>query len=217
MQNLNKTLENLREFYQGESFDINDCRPTPEAQFNSWFQNAVDAKCDEPNAFILSTVTSEHKPRARVVLLKGIQDGQFVFFTNYDSAKGDELKLNDQAAMTFLWLPLQRQIRIEGKVTKIAASASEDYFQKRPRGSQLGAIASPQSQKIASKEELEKLFQEVTSRFENSEVLPRPSHWGGYGISPDYFEFWQGRPNRMHDRIAYESSESGWNLSRLAP
>ncbi|HXH76644.1 MAG TPA: pyridoxamine 5'-phosphate oxidase [Bacteriovoracaceae bacterium] len=217
MSNLNETLENLRGNYQGAKFDIEDCNPDPELQFDFWLQNALNAKCDEPNAFVLSTVTASGKPRARVLLLKGIHNGKFVFYTNYKSSKGDEMETNSRVALTFLWLPLQRQVRIEGVVTKLSIEASEEYFKKRPRGSQLGAIASPQSKKVASRAELERLFKEAAEKFEEATILPRPPHWGGYAVSPDYLEFWQGRANRMHDRICYEKTDAGWALFRLAP
>ena len=214
--NTNETLENLRVSYRRASLDLPDCRPNPETQFESWFSDAVSSQCDEPNAFTLSTVALD-RPRARIVLLKGIHQGQFTFYTNYQSAKGRELEQNAHAAMTFLWLPLQRQVRIEGRIHKIDPKLSDDYFHKRPRGSQIGAIASPQSQKVPARADLEKLFAEAEKNFADEERLPRPSHWGGYGIVPDYFEFWQGRDNRMHDRIVYEKHENSWNLGRLAP
>ena len=217
MINLNETLENLRGSYQSAKFDIEDCQQNPELQFDFWLENAIKSHCDEPNAFVLSTVSSNHRPHARVVLLKGIHDGQFVFYTNYQSRKGTEIQDNDHVSMTFLWLPLARQVRIEGKVVKVSGESSDEYFHKRPRGSQIGAIASPQSQKVSAREDLEKLFAEVEQKFEKQEILPRPAHWGGYGVIPDYYEFWQGRNNRMHDRISYEKSETGWLLSRLAP
>lgn len=213
---INETLESLRVNYRKASLDIGDCSPHPEAQFDLWFDQAMKSSVDEPNAFVLSTAI-QNKPRARVVLLKGIQHGQFVFYTNYDSAKGQELETNAFVSMTFLWLPLQRQIRIEGMLSKVSSDLSDEYFQKRPRGSQLGAIASPQSRKVVSRSELEKLFSDTETKFSQVQKLERPSNWGGYGISPTYFEFWQGRDNRMHDRIAYEKKNQSWELSRLAP
>jgi pyridoxamine 5'-phosphate oxidase len=214
--NINETLENLRGSYRQASFDYTDCNPNPELQFDQWFENAVNSKCDEPNAFVLSTIAND-KPRARVVLLKGIHQGKFVFYTNYNSAKGAELNNNSNVSMTFLWLPLQRQIRIEGTLKKIEPNLSDDYFHKRPRGNQVGAIASPQSQKVSSREELEKYFHETEIKYSGKNELVRPPHWGGYEITPSYFEFWQGRDNRMHDRIVYEKDSQGWHLSRLAP
>lgn len=213
---INKTLENLRIDYQSASLDVADCDHDPLHQFDKWLKEALLAECDEPNAFVLSTV-KEGQPRARVVLLKGIHDGQFIFYTNYNSAKGVELKENDKVALTFMWLPLQRQVRIEGTVTKVSAELSDDYFHKRPRGSQLGAIASPQSQVVENRERLEKMFAETEQKFKDVELLPRPSHWGGYGVTPTMIEFWQGRNNRMHDRICFEKKNQAWEILRLAP
>ncbi len=214
--NINETLENLRVRYRKASLDLGDCSADPKLQFDLWFKEAVSGQCDEPNAFTLSTV-AHNRPRARVVLLKGIQDGQFIFYTNYDSAKGQELVQNAHVALTFLWLPLQRQVRIEGLVQKVDPKLSDDYFHKRPRGSQIGALASPQSRKVASRDELEIMFREAEKKSAGINELGRPAHWGGYGVIPTYFEFWQGRDNRMHDRIVYEKTASGWELGRLAP
>lgn len=209
-------MENLRGTYRSASFDIKDCLPNPELQFDKWFEDAVNSKCDEPNAFVLSTVDG-NKPRSRVVLLKGIHNGQFVFYTNYKSAKGHEIENNSFVSMTFLWLPLHRQVRIEGTVTKVDTHLSDEYFHKRPRGNQIGAIASPQSSKVNSRADLEKLFHEAELKSAKVEVLERPAHWGGFAVKPEYFEFWQGRDNRMHDRIIYEKTNGTWTLGRLAP
>ncbi len=215
-EKLTETLQNLRVKYQLAKLDIADCDADPLEQFDRWIEEAIGAHCDEPNAFVLSTV-SQNKPRARVVLLKGVQEGKFLFYTNYQSDKGQELEHNPNVSMNFLWLPLQRQVRIEGTLKKADPKTSDDYFHKRPRGSQLGAMASPQSKRLSSREELEKLFQDIEAKFEKVEVLPRPTHWGGYEITPTYFEFWQGRNNRMHDRIGYELTTTGWTKFRLAP
>ncbi len=213
---INKTLENLRIDYQSEYLDLKDCEKDPLKQFDKWLVESLKAECDEPNAFILSTVKKD-QPRSRVLLLKGIHDQQFIFYTNYQSSKGSELDQNSKVAMTFLWLPLQRQVRIEGVVNKVSEETSNDYFQKRPRGSQLGAIASPQSQRVENREALEKMFAETETKFKNIELIPRPSHWGGYGVTPTLIEFWQGRNNRMHDRICYVKAGDTWELQRLAP
>jgi pyridoxamine 5'-phosphate oxidase len=213
---LNETLENLRVSYQSSKLDFEDCNKDPVIQFNQWLQEAILSKCDEPNSFILSTVKN-NRPRARVVLLKGIHENNFLFYTNYKSAKAQEIELNEYVAMTFLWLPLQRQVRIEGKITKVLDSISDDYFRKRPRGSQIGAIASPQSSVLESREILEQLFFNTEKNYEGVVNLPRPVNWGGFGISPDYIEFWQGRPNRMHDRISYQKNLDLWERYRLAP
>lgn len=213
---INNTLENLRVNYRHASLDVRDTQSDPVKQFNQWLQEAINSQCDEPNAFVLSTISS-NRPRSRVVLLKGIVDSEFIFYTNYLSHKGHEIDANPFVSMNFLWLPLQRQVRIEGKITKTSSNISDDYFQKRPRGNQLGAIASPQSQKIKDRESLETLFKETDSKFANTEILQRPLHWGGYSIQPDYFEFWQGRESRMHDRLAFTKENNHWVISRLAP
>ncbi len=216
MSDINQTLQNLRVSYLSASLDVHQCDPNPEKQFSQWFKQALETNCDEPNAFVLSTVKGD-QPRARVVLLKGIDEGKFLFYTNYDSAKGHEIEQNYKASMTFLWLPLQRQVRIEGVFTKMSAEQSDGYFKRRPRGSQLGAIASPQSEKIESRAALEELFKTADAAHAGETSLPRPAQWGGFGLIPNYFEFWQGRDNRMHDRIVYERNNSQWDISRLAP
>lgn len=213
---INQTLENLRVSYQDAAFDINDCHADPVVQFDLWLEHAIKSKCDEPNAFVLSTV-SNNQPHARVVLLKGLHENDFIFYTNYQSAKGSEIESNTKVAMTFLWLPLHRQIRVEGTISKVSDDISDEYFHKRPRGSQLGAIASPQSTPMKNRGELEKLFKEIEAKYQGVEKLPRPSQWGGYRIVPSYLEFWQGRNNRMHDRICYTKKGSSWELHRLAP
>ncbi len=211
-----ETLQNLRRRYSQSSFDVTDCLKDPAEQMSLWLKDAISGQCDEPNAFILSTC-GDGKPHARVLLLKGLENGKLYFYTNYKSSKGSELEKNSSVAMTFLWLPLQRQVRIEGKVTLATSRESDDYFQKRPRGSQLGAIASPQSSKVSSRSELEKWFSDAEEKYKDVEKLPRPAHWGGYVVIPEYFEFWQGRDNRMHDRIAYQKSNAGWEMFRMAP
>lgn len=216
MDTLNKTLENLRVSYQSAKLDISDCHQDPRQQFNLWLTECLNAQVEEPNAFTLSTIQN-NKPRARVLLLKGLQEGKFVFYTNYESSKAKEIEQNPHVSLTFLWLPLQRQVRIEGRAFKIDQNSSDDYFSKRPRGSQLGAIASPQSKKIETRQKLEELFAEVETKYSHSENLPRPQNWGGYMVEADYFEFWQGRNNRMHDRICYEKNGNTWSVYRLAP
>lgn len=211
-----ETLQNLRVRYSHSSLDVGDCLQDPTQQLSKWLGEAIAGQCDEPNAFTLSTCLNG-KPRARVVLLKGISEGKLFFYTNYKSAKGSELSQNQSVAMTLLWLPLQRQVRIEGKIALASPEDSDEYFSKRPRGSQLGAIASPQSARVESRAQLEKYFQETEEKFQGIEILPRPPHWGGYMIIPEYFEFWQGRDNRMHDRIVYEKNGDGWVMGRLAP
>lgn len=213
---INHKLESLRVSYQAASLDVQNCHSDPLVQFDFWLHDAINGQCEEPNAFVLSTIAN-NKPRSRVVLLKGIISNQLVFYTNYLSAKGDELKTNNHVSMTFLWLPLQRQVRIEGTAFKAPSNISDEYFQKRPRGSQIGAIASPQSRKVQNRSELEKIFRETEANFEGVDSPTRPGFWGGYMVIPDYFEFWQGRPNRLHDRICYEKTNQDWDMSRLAP
>lgn len=211
---LTKTLEELRVNYKNSELEIHDLAINPVDQFKKWLSEAISARCDEPNAFTLSTVEGD-QPRSRVVLLKGILNGSFVFYTNFESDKGRELQTNPKVAMNFLWLPLERQVRIEGVVKKAPDEVSDEYFKSRPLGSQIGAIASPQSQVIESRELLEKRVREIESR--PFEKIQRPSNWGGYIIEPHYFEFWQGRSNRLHDRISYELTQENWCLQRLAP
>lgn len=213
---INQALENLRVSYQASKLDVGDCNPDPIIQFDLWMEQAINSKCDEPNAFVLSTV-KEGQPRSRVVLLKGVHENSFVFYTNYKSAKGHEISLADKVALNFLWLPLQRQVRIEGTVVKVPGSMSDDYFHKRPRGSQLGAIASPQSELVKDRATLEKMFHDAEEKYKGMEILPRPEQWGGFLIRPSFIEFWQGRQNRMHDRICFEQKASGWEHYRLAP
>lgn len=215
-EKINETLESLRVSYQMAKLDIEDCDRNPEIQFDKWMNEAISSHCDEPNACVLST-TSFGRPRGRVVLLKGVHEGSFIFYTNYESAKAQEIENSGYAAMTFLWLPLQRQVRVEGKIVKVNKDVSDAYFHKRPRGSQLGAVASPQSKVLTSRAELEKMFAEISEKYASDEVIPRPENWGGYAIVPEYVEFWQGRNNRMHDRIAFEKRENEWVKFRLAP
>lgn len=213
---LNKTLESLRGNYQASRLDIEDCDKDPVVQFDKWLEEAINSHCDEPNAFVLSTVEKD-QPRSRVVLLKGVHENDFIFYTNYNSDKGHEMDANKKVSMTFLWLPLQRQVRVEGTINKVPEHMSDEYFHKRPRGSQIGAIASPQSEVVPNRAALEKMFQDVEIKYKESEVLPRPKHWGGYMITPTYIEFWQGRANRMHDRICYEKVDGNWSRYRVAP
>jgi len=211
-------IEHLREDYRLASLDVNDVDEDPIAQFGKWLKEALDAQMPEPNAMTLATCTPEGKPAARIVLLKGYDEAGFVFFTNYESRKGKELLHNPNAALVFSWLDLQRQVRIEGKVQKLAPEKSTEYFQSRPKGSQIGAWASPQSRVIERREMLEEKVQELEAKYENEDELPRPEHWGGYIVQPKLIEFWQGRPSRLHDRIQYTRQSGGnWLIERLAP
>ena len=184
--------------------------------FSSWFEIARNTKILEPNAMILSTVTQDGQPTSRVVLLKDFDQSGLVFFTNYLSQKGEQLAYNPRASILFWWEPLQRQIRIEGEVVKIDEEESDTYFQSRPYGSRLGAWVSEQSQKIVDRTVLEKRQIEFEKKFAEGNV-PRPDHWGGYRLTPNKFEFWQGRSNRLHDRLLYQMQQDAWTRARLAP
>ncbi len=208
-------LAALRENYQKGELLESTVAADPIEQFKIWFQEASNAKVLEPNAMILSTVGHDFKPSARVVLLKHIGQG-FSFFTNYHSRKGAELAHHAQASLTFFWGELERQVRIEGKVYKMSDVLSSEYFHQRPRESQLGAWVSDQSQRVESREFLENRFKEVAQQYEGKEI-PKPAHWGGYELIPDYVEFWQGRPSRLHDRLVYERQEKEWERYRIAP
>ncbi|MDO7886293.1 pyridoxamine 5'-phosphate oxidase [Hymenobacter cheonanensis] len=212
-------LAALRQSYSQRTLLETDVQPEAVAQFRQWLDEAVAARLPEPAALTLATVNlATGQPSQRVVLLKGLpDDAGFLFFTNYDSQKGHELGAQPRAALNFFWPGLERQVRVEGLVEKAPESVSTDYFQSRPRGSQVGAWASPQSAVIGSREELEAREHEIEARFEGQNPLPRPPHWGGYVLRPQRVEFWQGRPSRLHDRLVYEREGEGWKISRLAP
>ncbi|QDH80507.1 pyridoxamine 5'-phosphate oxidase [Echinicola soli] len=209
-------IASIRTEYLLKSLDVNKLELSPLDQFQIWLDEAISAKVNEPNAMNVATVSAENRPSARIVLLKGIDSG-FVFYTNYASNKGLELAQNNVAALTFFWPELQRQVRIEGKVEKVSEALSDQYFLSRPKGSQIGAWASPQSQQIPDRNFLESEEKKMLERFAH-EPLSRPPHWGGYRVVPDRVEFWQGRQSRLHDRIVYtlENTEN-WVKNRLAP
>jgi pyridoxamine 5'-phosphate oxidase len=208
----------LRQTYKFASLDISDVAPDPIEQFEKWFQEAKTSGQLEPNAFTLATCGHDMRPSARTVLLKGQQNESFIFFTNYESKKGRELIENPSASMHFLWLPLERQIRIEGRFEYLDEVQSSQYFQSRPRDSQIGAWVSPQSKAIESRSVLEAKQAEIEELFKGEAILPKPPHWGGFSLRADYLEFWQGRPSRLHDRIAYSLQTDGtWSIQRLAP
>ena len=209
-------LAAVRRDYALASLAERDVDPDPIRQFEHWFADAVSARLPEPNAMTLSTATRDGVPSARIVLLKGVDADGFVFYTDYRSRKGAELAENPLAALTFLWKEIERQVRITGAVSRVSTEESEAYFRTRPPGSRLGAWASHQSSVIASREELDARLRDVTERFADGDV-PLPPHWGGFRVMPDEIEFWQGRPDRLHDRLLYRRGERGWEISRLSP
>jgi pyridoxamine 5'-phosphate oxidase len=210
-------LGHLREDYnKGELLETN-VHPNPIQQFQNWFDEAVKSEIKEPNAFCLSTINKTGGISSRIVLLKEIRENEgFIFYTNYNSDKGIEMSNNPNIAANFLWLPLERQVRIEGHVSKISPSDSDAYFIARPRGSQIGAIASDQS-KETTREDLELKYKEIEALYQGKDI-PRPNHWGGIIIIPKMIEFWQGRSSRLHDRLRYElDSSNNWTIKRLSP
>lgn len=212
----NQSLQQLRRNYASQSLDERSVLPDPLQQFNRWFDEAMAAEVPEPNAMTLATAMVDYKPSARVVLLKGIAHGGFVFFTNYMSRKGKELMWNPYASLVFMWHQLERQVRVEGRVEKISREETEAYFKSRPRGSQLGAWVSRQSSVIENRAKLENDLVEISKRFDGRDV-DTPEHWGGYVVLPQRVEFWQGRPDRLHDRLQYTLEDHRWMIERLAP
>lgn len=207
----------LRQEYSTRILTEAEINPDPFIQFNIWFQEASKAMETEPNAMALATADKSGKPSNRMVLLKGIEDGGFCFFTNYLSRKGENLSENPFAALLFWWSHLERQVRIEGKIEFLDPLKSDTYFKARPIGSQVGAIASPQSQIIESRADMEARFATEWEKYQETSVVQRPEYWGGYVLIPELFEFWQGRPNRLHDRIQFKLNEDGtWEMKRLA-
>ncbi|HSZ85882.1 MAG TPA: pyridoxamine 5'-phosphate oxidase [Puia sp.] len=211
------SLADMRKDYQLQKLSEESVNENPFLQFNTWWSEAVEAKIDEVNAMTLATASGDGAPAARTVLLKAFDESGFVFFSNYDSNKGKQLQENPRACLVFFWKELERQIRITGTVSKTSGKESDEYFNSRPEGSRIGAWASPQSHIIASRKWLEENEKEFRKKF-NNEKLSRPENWGGYRVMPAVIEFWQGRPNRLHDRIQYTFQEnSKWVIERLAP
>lgn len=208
-------LSALRQDYLNAALSEADVDTNPLTQFAQWFNEAQTAQVPEPNAMTLATVSTDGQPSARIVLIKEARNDGVVWFTNYDSRKGHELTDNSRAALLFFWQSLERQVRIEGVVTRISAAESDAYFHSRPVNSRLGAWSSPQSQVITSRMALEDNLAQFTAKFGDNP--PRPENWGGYMLKPTYFEFWQGRASRLHDRIAYRLVDGIWQIVRLAP
>jgi pyridoxamine 5'-phosphate oxidase len=210
------SITDRRNDYARASLDERDVDPDPFVEFARWLEQALAAEVAEPNAMTLATATRDGAPSARIVLLRGCDARGLTFFTDYRSRKGAELSDNPRCALVFFWHALERQVRISGAVERLTAAESEVYYRSRPQGSQLGAWASHQSAPIASRAVLEERLREVTERFADGEV-PLPHHWGGFRVVPDQFEFWQGRPSRLHDRIRYTLDEGAWRRDRLSP
>jgi pyridoxamine 5'-phosphate oxidase len=214
---MNISLAELRKNYTQGGLLESNINPNPLQQFQIWFQQALEAEILEPNAMTLATVNSAGKPTARIVLLKYVDENGFSFFTNYDSEKGRNLSQNPWASLVFWWGDLERQVRIEGKVEKLNSQESDQYFSSRPVGSQLGAWVSPQSKIIPSREVLDNRLEEFKKQY-LAQNIPRPEHWGGFRVIPHQIEFWQGRENRLHDRLRYRlQPDHSWMIERLAP
>ena len=211
-------ISDLRQQYTQNGLTREQLNRDPVKQFELWFQQACDANLPEPNAMCLATVSPDSAPSQRIVLLKYFDRQGFIFFTNYESQKAQEIEANAQVSLLFFWIALERQVRIAGKATKISTAESLKYFASRPRGSQIGAWCSQQSSIISSRQILEMKFAEIKHKFQEREI-PLPAAWGGYRVVPHSFEFWQGRPNRLHDRFLYSLSDVGstWDIQRLAP
>lgn len=214
---MNASIADLRKDYTRQGLSEAEVARDPFEQFQVWFEQALAAQVPEANAMTLATATAAGMPSARIVLLKGYDQQGFVFFTNYESHKGQELAQNPQAALVFWWAELERQVRVAGTVAKVSEQESDAYFYSRPTGSRLGAWASQQSQVISDREVLEHRLQALTQQYQDQEI-PRPSHWGGYRVQPSTIEFWQGRPNRLHDRLCYvRQADGSWRIERLSP
>lgn len=208
-------IAELRQEYMRENLDESNIARDPLRQFQLWFDAAVQAQIPMVNAMTLATASAAGRPASRIVLLKGVDSRGFVFYTNYESRKGRELAANPAASLLFYWTELERQVRIDGSVEKVSAPESDDYFASRPLGSRHAAIASPQSEVVVDRAVLEARFADAAQRY--GRHPPRPPHWGGYRVLPDAMEFWQGRANRLHDRVLYTRAGDGWKIERLAP
>jgi pyridoxamine 5'-phosphate oxidase len=211
----NRDLASIRKQYQRSELDWSNIASNPLSALQDWMNEAIHEQQQEPTAMVLATVDKNTQPHARVVLLKGLDTG-LVFYTNYDSPKGNELANNNRAAATFFWPELERQVRVEGTISKVSDQQSDDYFASRPRDSQLAAYASRQGNVIGNRDELDNNFAQLTAQFDNKPIQ-RPNNWGGYRLTPSRFEFWQGRPNRLHDRLVFRLENDVWQRERLSP
>lgn len=212
-----KEIDKIRRDYMLRSLDDQDLKPNPFEMFTLWFDEAVRSDIKDVNAMTLATVNGMGHPSTRIVLLKGVEGDGFVFYTNYNSKKASDIAVNPNVSLCIFWPELERQIRINGICEKITKSESEKYFRSRPYESQIGAWASVQSALIPNRQELQSAYDVLCSKYPDAESVPFPDHWGGYRVIPTYFEFWQGRASRLHDRYAYELTENKWSASRLSP